>query len=234
MKTAIILAGGLGTRLASVSNGTPKVLMPVDGKPFIEYVFDNLIASGVERAVVTASYRWELLHQTYGTRYKTLDLLWSVEVEPLGTGGAIKQAFDLHNVHEAVVVNADTIFKIDLQELEQFHRTHMSQITIAMRTVENVERYGEVTVDARGQLITFNEKSRVGQGLINGGIYLIDSSFWKHHSFEPVFSFERDCLQKYAGQERIFGLAQGGYFIDIGIPEDLERAQIELKTLHNS
>ncbi len=233
MKTAIVLAGGLGTRLASVSNGTPKVLMLVDGKPFIEYVFDNLIDQGVTRAVITASYKWELLHSAYGDKYKTLDLLWSIEVEPLGTGGAIKQAFMMHNIHEAVVVNADTIFKIDLQELEQFHRTHSAQITIAMRGVDNVERYGEVTAE-NGQLTAFNEKSRTGPGLINGGVYLIDSSFWKHHSFETAFSFERECLQKYVGRDRIYGLVQDGYFIDIGIPEDLERAQNELKTLHNS
>lgn len=234
MRTAIVLAGGLGTRLASVSNGTPKVLMPVDGKPFIEYVFDNLIEQGVTRAVVTASYRWELLHSTYGDRYRDLDLLWSVELEPLGTGGAIKHAFDLHNIAEAVVVNADTIFKANLSELELLHRSNMAQITIALREVDNVERYGEVTVNTNNMLTAFNEKSRTGSGLINGGIYMIDSSFWKQHNFEPKFSFERDFLQKYAGQERIFGLVQRGYFIDIGVPEDLERAQNELKSLHNS
>lgn len=233
MKTAIVLAGGLGTRLASVSNGTPKVLMPINGKPFIEYVFDNLIEQGVTRAVVTASYRWELLHQTYGTQYKNLELLWSIEITPLGTGGAIKQAFDLHDIEEAVVVNADTIFKVDLSALEQLHRTNQAQITIAMRGVENVERYGEVTA-VDNQLTAFNEKSRTGPGLINGGVYLIDSRFWKAHSFETAFSFERDCLQKYVGRDRFYGLVQDSYFIDIGIPEDLERAQNELKTLHNS
>jgi D-glycero-alpha-D-manno-heptose 1-phosphate guanylyltransferase len=234
MNTAIVLAGGLGTRLASVSNGTPKVLMPINGKPFIEYVFDNLIAAGISRAVVTASYKWELLHSTYGDKYKTLELLWSIEFEPLGTGGAIKQAFDLHNVHEAVVVNADTIFKVDLAEIVQFHRAKMSQITIAMRHVDDVNRYGEVTVGVDGMLTAFNEKSRSGPGLINGGVYVIDSSFWKGHSFDVVFSFERDCLQQLVGKDRLFGIVQDGYFIDIGIPEDLERAQNELKTLHNS
>lgn len=231
MKSAIILAGGVGSRIESVAGGLPKALLDVEGRPFIEYVLDQLIDAGVQEVVIACSYKWQMIADYLGDRYRNLDIAYSVEQYPLGTGGAIKQAFDLHNLSEAIVVNADTLFKIDLSELERQHYAHNAFITLALRSVDDVARYGEVTVNERNKLTSFNEKSRTGPGLINGGIYIVDAEIWDDDGINVAdkFSFETDVLQN-VDLGIFYGFPMDGYFIDIGIPSDLERARKEFKT----
>lgn len=231
MKSAIILAGGIGSRIESVAGGLPKALLDVEGRPFIEYVLDQLIDARVQEVVIACSYKWQMIADYLGDNYRNLDIAYSVEQYPLGTGGAIKQAFDLHNLSEAIVVNADTLFKIDLPELEQQHHDHNAFITLALRSVDDVARYGEVTIDSRNKLTSFNEKSRTGPGLINGGIYIVDAEIWNDDGINVAdkFSFETDVLQN-VDLGIFYGFPMDGYFIDIGIPSDLERARKEFKT----
>jgi len=121
MRHAVLLAGGRGTRLESVSGGLPKPLMQVGGRPFIEHVLDNLVKAGCDHIVIAASYKWELLRDHLGSSYKGCALGWSIETQPLGTGGAIRQAFKLFDLAAAFVQNADTLFRVNLDALEKQH-----------------------------------------------------------------------------------------------------------------
>ena len=228
MKHAVLLAGGRGSRLDSVSEGLPKPLMQVAGRPFIEHVLENLIAAGCAHIVVAASYKSELLRDHLGDRYQDCTLDWSIESQPLGTGGAIRQAFRLFNLANAVVLNADTLFRVDFDALETLHAESSAAVTVALREVSDVARYGEVIVDGAQRIVEFREKGRHGRGLINGGVYLVDARIWTDGLPVGAFSFEVDFLQSRAGSAALYGYKADRYFIDIGIPEDLERARRDL------
>lgn len=223
-----MLAGGQGTRLAAVSGGLPKPLVDVGGRPFIEYVLDELLNAGCERVVVTASFKWELLRAHLGTAYRGCRLDWSIEQQPLGTGGAIRQAFESFDLAAAFVLNADTLFRVNLTDMAARHAACAAAVTIALREVPDVARYGEVIVDETGRIKQFSEKGRSGRGLINGGIYLIDGRIWSRVPERGPFSFERDYLQRQVESESLYGYQAAGYFIDIGVPDDLQRARHDL------
>lgn len=231
MKSAIVLAGGIGSRIESVAGGLPKALLDVEGRPFIEYVLDQLINAGIAHVVIACSYKWQMINDYLGDQYRDLEISYSVEQYPLGTGGAIKQAFELFGLQQAIVVNADTLFKIDLAALENQHYQHNAFVTLALRNVDDVARYGEVTVGDRNKLVSFNEKSRSGPGMINGGIYIIDAELWDDDQIavSGKFSFETDVLA-HVELGIFYGFPMDGYFIDIGIPSDLERARKEFKS----
>ena len=228
MKDAIVLAGGIGSRIASVAGGLPKALLDVAERPFIEYVLDQLSDAGVERVIIAASYKWETIKAYLGSHYKNMLIEYSIEETPLGTGGAIKQAFELYLVKRAIVVNADTLFRIDLESLVAEHDAADAFISVALRQVPDMSRYGAVTLSG-STLTSFGEKNVSGPGLINGGIYVIDSEFWNTSKTPQSFSFERDVLESYTDLGMIDGFVKTGYFIDIGVPADLERARNEFK-----
>jgi len=228
MRHAVLLAGGRGTRLESVSGGLPKPLMLVGGRPFIEHVLDNLVKAGCDHIVIAASYKWELLRDHLGSSYKGCALGWSIETQPLGTGGAIRQAFKLFDLAAAFVQNADTLFRVNLDALEKQHLASRATVTVGLREVPDVARFGEVVIDEGGRIVLFSEKGRHGRGLINGGVYLIDGHVWLDSQSLKAFSFERDFLQKRIETEALYGYQADGYFIDIGVPDDLERARRDL------
>jgi D-glycero-alpha-D-manno-heptose 1-phosphate guanylyltransferase len=224
MMHAIVLAGGLGTRLAAVSGGMCKPLVEVGGRPFVEYVLDELVSWRIRHLTIAASYRWEDMYRWLGSEYRGYPVHWSIEREPLGTGGGMRQAFEQSRAQEALVVNADTFFDVDFDAMLRLHRQTDAAITLALRSVHDVGRYGGVTLDADGRICRFEEKGRHGPGLINGGTYFVDTRVWDS---APAgrFSFESDVLQARVRDLPMFGFHSEGYFIDIGIPEDLERAR---------
>jgi D-glycero-alpha-D-manno-heptose 1-phosphate guanylyltransferase len=228
MRHAVLLAGGRGTRLESVSGGLPKPLMLVGGRPFIEHVLDYLISAGCGQFVIAASYKWELLRDHLGSSYNGCALGWSIETIPLGTGGAIRQAFKIFDLTTAFVLNADTLFRVDLAAMERRQLASRAAVTVGLREVPDVARFGEVVVDEGGRIVLFSEKGRHGRGLINGGVYLIDGRVWLGSQLPEAFSFERDFLQRCIETEALYGFQADGYFIDIGVPEDLERARRDL------
>lgn len=230
MRHAVLLAGGRGTRLESVSGGLPKVLVQVGGRPFIYHVLDGLVDSGCEHIVIAASFRWELLRDHLGTSYKRCALDWSIETSPLGTGGAIRRAFKLYDLPGAFVLNADTLFRVDLHALEQQHLACGAAVTLALRQIPDVARFGAVVLGEGKRVKLFCEKGGQGPGLINAGVYLIDGHVWLNSETTEAFSFERDFLQQRVATEAIYGYRADGYFIDIGVPDDLERARRELSS----
>jgi D-glycero-alpha-D-manno-heptose 1-phosphate guanylyltransferase len=230
IKEAIILAGGLGTRLREVVPDLPKCMAPVAGKPFLSYAIDHLRMQGVERFIFSLGYKWGVIEEYLQKEYSTLDYTSVIEEEPLGTGGAIQLAIQKASSRNALVANGDTLFKIALNEISSLHHTNDSECTLALKPMQNFDRYGVVeTDDNDGKIISFKEKQFYENGFINGGVYLVNKEKFLNHSFSEKFSFEKDYLEKFCEEGKFFGSVQDGYFIDIGIPEDYQKAQTDLK-----
>ncbi|HHH50668.1 MAG TPA: D-glycero-D-manno-heptose 1-phosphate guanosyltransferase [Saprospiraceae bacterium] len=225
---AIILAGGLGTRLQSVVKELPKPMAPVQGKPFLEFVFQYLIAQGIEEAILSIGYRAEAIRAYFGDQYRSCQLKYVIEAEPLGTGGAIKKAAELCGEETFFVLNGDTIFDANLKALETIFLQQKADVALSLKAMRNFDRYGLVEIDGDFRIRAFQEKQYCEAGLINGGIYLMKKSVFDLAVFPQKFSFEKDFLETYLDQLKIIGCPLDGYFIDIGIPEDYERAQREL------
>jgi D-glycero-alpha-D-manno-heptose 1-phosphate guanylyltransferase len=230
MMPAIVLAGGLGTRLRSVSGDVPKPLVSVAGRPFLEYVLDTLQGAGVRTVIMAVSHRWEAISAHFGAAYGDMSLAYSIEEQPLGTGGAILKCFREHHLERALVLNGDTLFRIDIAALVRAHRQRRPLVTMALRRVADASRYGIVSCNRKGRVEAFREKSGDAEpGLINGGIYVIERGAFEDCVPGGAFSFERDFLQVKAIRLRPLGVEYAGYFIDIGVPEDLRRARREFE-----
>jgi D-glycero-alpha-D-manno-heptose 1-phosphate guanylyltransferase len=228
MKEAIILAGGLGTRLREAVPDIPKCMAPVAGRPFISYVIDYLRMQGVERFVFSLGYKWGIIENYLLTQYPTLQYTTVIEDEPLGTGGAIRLALQKTTEKDVVIANGDTLFKVDLESILKVHQDQQSSCTLALKPMTSFDRYGVVLTESDGRVISFREKQYYAEGLINGGLYIVDKHKFLDHNFDPVFSFEKDYLEKYFKQEPLYASVQNGYFIDIGIPGDFKQAQTDL------
>jgi D-glycero-alpha-D-manno-heptose 1-phosphate guanylyltransferase len=227
---AIILAGGLGTRLSSVVKDTPKSMALVNGRPFLEYLLDYLEVYDINHVILSVGYKHKDILDHFGKQYKSIQLEYAIEDEPLGTGGGIKKAFDLIHGNKALVFNGDTMFRIDLIRLFDFHSSRLSKFSLVLREVEDVSRYGSVEGDENRKITAFNEKGeKSGKGLINGGVYLVSKSFFQIHDFPKKFSIEKDCFEKMVDSFPFYGLICRQYFIDIGIPEDYQKAQDDFK-----
>ncbi len=230
LKEAVVLAGGLGTRLRNVVQDLPKPMAPVNGKPFLEYVLAYLELYGIKKVVLSVGYKHELIKEHFGDKFRYMQIDYAIEEEPLGTGGAICLAAEKLESDRFMVLNGDTLFKANLGKLQDYHRIFGAELTMVLRQVQDVSRYGAVEVNPGGRIIGFSEKSEAkGKGSINGGIYLMNRSLLS--GFEPgqKFSFEKDVLQKKFEDHAFFGMSCKQYFIDIGIPEDFKRANEEFK-----
>ncbi len=225
---AIILAGGLGTRLRSAVPDLPKCMAPINGVPFISYLIDNLINEGVTKFIFSLGYKSEAFISLIEEKLPMKNFTVVIEDEPLGTGGAIKLACKKAKEENVIALNGDSLFKVNLKELMQFHLEKKSNCTLALKPMQDFERYGSVEIDAVQKIISFKEKQFITKGCINGGVYAIEVASFLQKSLEDKFSMEQDYLEKYSGEGNFYGFIQEGYFIDIGIPEDFVRAQIEL------
>lgn len=227
METAIILAGGFGTRLAAVVSDVPKPMAPVAGRPFLERLLDRLIAQGIRRVVLAVGHKKDIIRNHFGATYKGVPIQYSEENEPLGTGGAILQAFVESGAESALVFNGDTYCTLNLNELSAAHQRGGAKATLALVPVDDAGRYGEVQLDAANRIVAFREKNpEHAAGLINAGIYALNRSVFDLVPGQIRFSFEQAVLQAHAATEGFVGhIAQGAIFIDIGVPEDYYRAQ---------
>jgi D-glycero-alpha-D-manno-heptose 1-phosphate guanylyltransferase len=228
IKEAIILAGGLGTRLRSAVPDLPKCMAPVHGKPFIAYVITHLQEQGVEKFILSLGYRSEAIVDFIQKEYTIDNFQFSIEEEPLGTGGAIKLACNKVTTENVIATNGDTLFKVTLKELATEHDRLQADCTLSLKPMQHFERYGVVELKENKAVASFKEKQFYENGLINGGLYALNVPNFLKISFPDKFSFEKDYLEKYYPEGKMFGTVQNEYFIDIGIPEDYKRAQIEL------
>lgn len=220
---AIVLAGGMGTRLANVVKDVPKPMAPVNGRPFLEYLLDNLIQQGVTRVVLAVCHKKEAISRHFGTQYSGAEICYSEEDVPLLTGGAIRKALALCRETYIWVFNGDSYFQVPLTEMERFAKAQRCPVTIAVKSMDNFSRYGRVDVDTDGRITAFREKSFCEHGLINGGVYLLKTN--SLDDYPPAFSIENDCFPKLLLEHEIAAYESDGPFIDIGVPDDYEAAQ---------
>jgi D-glycero-alpha-D-manno-heptose 1-phosphate guanylyltransferase len=229
IREAIILAGGLGTRLRSAVPDLPKCMAPVNGQPFLTYVINHLLSQGVTHFIFSLGYKSEAIVEFLERDFPTLLFKTSIEDEPLGTGGAIKKACTLAKDKSVLITNGDTLFKIDVNEIAGFHALSGANCSLSLKPMTNFSRYGVVEIDNDNIIKSFKEKQNYESGLINGGTYALHIHKFLDENLPEKFSFETDYLEKYYNKRKMLGIAQDEYFIDIGIPEDYARAQIELK-----
>jgi D-glycero-alpha-D-manno-heptose 1-phosphate guanylyltransferase len=227
--TAIVLAGGLGTRLRSVVSELPKCMAPVNGRPFIDYVIRYLLQYKINRFVFSVGYKADAIIHHIQTNYPDLDVHFAIEEEPLGTGGAIHFALQYVQDENTFILNGDTIFEADLFAMEAMHLSTQADCTLVLKLMRDFDRYGVVTIDSAGKVTGFQEKKYYDAGLINGGIYLFNKNKFLQKEFPPIFSFEKNYLETFFSIDSIYGFESNAFFIDIGIPEDYERAQTLLK-----
>jgi D-glycero-alpha-D-manno-heptose 1-phosphate guanylyltransferase len=221
---AIVLAGGLGTRLRGVVDDVPKPMAPVQGRPFLAFVFDQLVDSGFHAAILAVGYRHQAIRAHFGDAYRSLALLYSVEQEPLGTGGAIRLACTQVTTDEVFVLNGDTYLELDFQAMLDAHRRAGTELSLAVCQVPDVARYGALEV-SEGIVRGFREKGWSGPGWINGGVYLFEPALRQRFPSRGAFSFEQALLVPEARSIRPLAFPTTGLFIDIGIPDDYARAQ---------
>jgi D-glycero-alpha-D-manno-heptose 1-phosphate guanylyltransferase len=227
MSEAIILAGGLGTRLRSVTN-KPKCLATINNRPFLEYSFEYLISGGIKRVILSLGFKSDLIESHFGDRYKTLDLVYVVEEKRLGTGGAIKNAMKFCLEEEILILNGDSMFSVTLSNLYQQHFKTKAKVTIGLKPMQNFKRYGVVEIDENKIITNFLEKESRAYGLINGGVYIINKQTLKEEKrLGEIFSIEKDFFQASELVEK-FGFVEDAFFLDIGIPEDYLKAQWQI------
>jgi len=226
-REAVVLAGGLGTRLKGVVDDLPKSMAPVSGVPFLSFLLEQLSKASFTRVVLATGYKHHFIKSYYGDNYKNIKLVYSIEDEPLGTGGALLKASSEILSEYFFVFNGDTIFNIDMDRFEEFFTTGNYDLAIALKPMKDFERYGSVILNG-DRIISFNEKTYCREGLINGGISILKNDWLERVSRSEKFSFEKDIMEKRVTVDGIYGYISDPYFIDIGVPEDYEKAQKEL------
>ncbi len=232
IKEAIILAGGFGTRLKEVTGDLPKPMAMINGRPFLEYQLSFLDSWGINHAVLSLGYKAEVIRDHFGDQYKGIKLTYIIEKEPLGTGGAIKLAFSRIEGLAAFVLNGDTLFDVNLKRLTDCMRIRQSKFCIALRYSWDPDRYGSVELDKNAMIVNFLEKDLNNEeNFINGGLYAIKKDYFLNLDLPDKFSIEKDFFEKQYKTEQLFGFRCHSYFIDIGIPDDYNKAQDEFKSL---
>ena len=222
---AIVLAGGLGTRLRSVVADLPKPLAPVAGRPFLAHLLDQLATGGLRRVILATGYMAEKIEQVIGRRWAGMDVAYSKESDPLGTGGAIRRAAALLQGDGVHLANGDTFLRYDLAAFERAVRARGASLGIALAKVGDVGRYGGVEIDG-GRVTAFVEKGGCGPGLINAGSYFLTAAGIAGLPDEDgAYSFENRVLMPGVMRGQVVAFHDTGDFIDIGVPDDYARAQ---------
>jgi D-glycero-alpha-D-manno-heptose 1-phosphate guanylyltransferase len=224
---AIILAGGLGTRLKSRISGIPKPMAPVAGRPFLEYLLNGLAEAGFTRVLLSVGYLGRVVKDHFGNRWRDVRLDYVEEETPLGTGGAIRRSMNCVSGSRAFVLNGDTWLLVDYRAMDAQHQAADACFSIALSRVADTARYGGVDLSG-SRIVGFIEKGRTGPGWINAGVYLLSSDFPWPNGLPERFSFEADVLYPLLPSLRHSVVLNEGYFLDIGVPEDFDRAQTSL------
>lgn len=232
----VILAGGRGTRLRAVVKDLPKVVVRVHGRPFIFYILDQLCGAGVRRVMLCTGYMANHVEEKVGKQYKTIEIMYSKEDSPLGTGGAIRKACDLTANEWVLAINGDSFVDIDYHDFVSWHIKKGAQFSVVVTPMENADRYGAVTLNADQEITDFVEKNTARatrSHLINAGIYLMHRSIPRTFPQKGNLSLEREILPSFIGKG-VFGYRTKSAFIDIGTPESLKSANEFFKVLRRN
>jgi D-glycero-alpha-D-manno-heptose 1-phosphate guanylyltransferase len=226
-REALILAGGLGTRLRAVVSDRPKPMADVGGRPFITFLLDQLMCSGFRRAVLCVGHLGEQVPLVLGNRYGALELLYSFEQAPLGTAGALRNAAGLTSQPSVVAMNGDSFCDLDLRMLERTHQSRRARATLAVLQQSDRSRAGTVDVDSAGRVIRFESRPSVpGPGLINAGVYFFQRDVLDAIAPNCAVSLEDETLPGLVARRELFAWQVEARFIDIGTPASYGAAQV--------
>ena len=226
---AIVLAGGFGTRLRRMVPDLPKPMAPIGGRPFLEILLRSLAHKGFDRVVFSLGFMAEKISVHFGRHFAGIELVYEVESQPLGTGGAIRAALTRCLEDHVYVFNGDTYLDLEVDQLEKLWQSRYHPI-IVVREVSDTGRFGRVAIQD-GRVIAFLEKGKSGSGLINAGCYVLPQHALDDFSLGQPFSLETEFFIKYLQSIRFDGFVTQGRFIDIGVPEDYVLAQTVLAGL---
>jgi NDP-sugar pyrophosphorylase family protein len=227
---AIVLAGGLGTRLRGRIADLPKPMAPIGERPFLAYLLDRLVDAGVDGITLSVGYQAAVIQNYFGNAYRSVRIDYAIETEPLGTGGALAHAVSQMEPEPVLALNGDTLLQIDIAALTAWYAQAPETLAMVLRQVPDAGRYGAIKIEG-GRVVKFEERGLAAPGLINGGIYIFHPDIFQQLGLTGKFSFEADVLQQHVQQLRPRAHVTDAYFIDIGIPEDLDRACVELPQL---
>lgn len=229
IREAIVLAGGLGTRLRKVVSEVPKPMAPVAGRPFLEILLRKLSNKGFSRVVLSIGYKSDLIISYFGDSFAGMEIIYTVEESPLGTGGAVRLAIEKCSADYVYIFNGDTYLDLNIDVIEKQWQSNQRPIIVGLH-VRDAARYGKLLVDS-GRVVGFSEKGITGPGLINAGVYIFNKKQIHQYPIGLAFSLENDYLVNEIKKGSFDLFLTKGKFIDIGIPEDYERAQRELATV---
>jgi D-glycero-alpha-D-manno-heptose 1-phosphate guanylyltransferase len=227
---AIVLAGGLGTRLAGRLEGVPKSMAPIAGRPFLEIVLTQLESAGCTRVLLAVGHLHTIIQDHFGATFNSMRIDYSVENSPLGTGGAVRLALEQATEESILVMNGDTFLQADYADMMLFHATEGAGVTIAVVPRPDISRYGSVVIEEK-RVVAFEEKGRTGPGYISAGTYVLPRNLAWPPNLKKKFSIEYDFFAPEIARLRPAAYEIKGYFLDIGLPEDLDRAQTELASI---
>jgi D-glycero-alpha-D-manno-heptose 1-phosphate guanylyltransferase len=227
ISTAIILAGGLGTRLKGVVRVVPKPMAPIRGRPFLEYQMDYWIDQGISRFILSVGYLNDTITTHFGNKYCSSQIEYVHEDIPLGTGGALLLA-SKNLTQPFLLLNGDTFFEVDLKDLYSFHNEHKAEWTMSLFRSKELDRYMGVELAKNGKILELKSQENQLDLLANGGVYLLDPSVIDKLNLNSgiKFSLEDELLPSFLSiGGKLFGIECYGKFIDIGVPVDYFRAQ---------
>lgn len=220
-----VLAGGLGTRLRSVVSDRPKALAEIHGRPFLAYLLDCLSATGLSSIVLCTGHFGQQIEEAFGEHYRNLQILYSQEAQPLGTGGALRLALPYLLSDPVLVMNGDSFCAADLRSFWNWHCARASKATMLLTQVPDTQRFGSVEIDPDGAIIRFGEKVKGSvSGSINAGIYLLSRQVIESIRPNANVSLEHKIFPTLV-THGLYGYPGGGRFLDIGTPEDFAAAK---------
>ncbi|RME61376.1 MAG: D-glycero-D-manno-heptose 1-phosphate guanosyltransferase [Candidatus Dadabacteria bacterium] len=234
---AVVLAGGLGTRVKALLNNTPKPMANVADKPFLHWIIKDLKQQGITTVCLAVGYKADTVKDYFKENYLGVKILYSEEKELLGTGGgallAVSVLSSFTSFNKFFLLNGDSFCRVSLSNVLQFHNQKNSFATIVLSKVENTSRYGKVIVDSQGKITSFLEKKEEGAGWVNAGVYLISKEvFHQREKKEIHFSIEKDLFPQLAKKKLLYGYTnEKTAFFDIGTPESLKLASKTIPAL---
>ena len=229
---ALLLVGGLGTRLKQFTSGLPKPMAEVGGKPFLEYLIYQLVNQGFRDIIFCIGYLGDKIQRHFGNGDR-----WGVHIEysweriSLGTAGAIKLATKKFADQNFLVMNGDSLLIFNINKLIKFHQKKMAKATIALLKVYNMKRFGKVEVNTEGEVLKFVEKGAIGKGVINGGVYVLNRKILNYIPGETECSLESEVFPKLIGNGCYGMVVENAFFVDIGTPEAYRSIQEKTEEL---
>ena len=228
MISALVLAGGLGTRLRSVVPDLPKPMATINGRPFLEYLLDYWINQGVGRFVLSVGYRHEMITEHFGNKYKEAKIEYVIEKNLLGTGGGfLLGSQKIGKVEPFLLLNGDTFFAVNLKVLIDFSTANKADWCFALYRSHELGRYMSLEISPTGSITSLNSGGSQLSCLSNGGVYWVTPSALAEVKISILkkISLEEELFPAYiASGQRLFGLEFSKTFIDIGVPSDHHRA----------